>query len=164
MRFWIIIICIAKLFGFEVKENDIEGIWQIPEEIEGQISIGEIFIKENKAFAYAFAYAFYDHGKLKNRDISKENSDATMLRNKIFLSNLKWDGKKWINGRIYRPSTGGVYAVSAILIDKNTLSLRISYDRWGFLGKTLIWNRLNKAKYKTPRIESINIIDELKEY
>lgn len=162
MKFWIIIICIANIYGFEV--NNIAGIWQIPEEIEGQISIGEIFIKDDKAYAYAFEYAINDNGKLKYRDISKENSDASKLRNKIFLVNLKWNGKEWINGRIYRPSTGGVYAVSAKLVDENTLSLRISYDRWGFLGKTLIWNRLNKESYKTPNIKSIKIIDALREY
>ena len=164
IRFWMVIICIANIYGFEAKKNSIVGIWQIPEEIEGQISIGEIFVKDDKAYAYAFEYAINDNGKLKYRDISKENSDARELKNKIFLANLKWNGKEWTSGKIYRPSTGGIYAVNARLIDENTLSLRISYDRWGFLGKTLIWNRLNKTKYKLPDRKSIKIIDALKEY
>lgn len=153
---------ISYLFSLDIK--DIEGIWKIPEEIEGQSSIGEIFIKDNKAFAYAFQYAYDKNGKLVNRDISNENSDAVRLKNTIFLSDLEFNGEKWVNGKIYRPSNGEVYNVSAKLLDKSILLLRVSYDGFGILGKTLIWHRLDRNEYNAPKLDSIKIVEHLKSH
>ena len=120
-----LIITIGYTFANQsVKESDINGIWAIPEEIEYNISIGEIFTQDNKAQAYAFAYAKMENGKIIDRELTNEESNAKNLRGKIFLSNLEFNGKRWVNGKIYNPNNGGIYYAEAYLSeDKNTLTI-----------------------------------------
>lgn len=157
----VFIICSLCIAG-EFNEHDIEGIWKIPEEIDGNSSIGEIFIKNNKAYAYAFKYVFDNGYVLIDRDIKNENSDAKKLINTVFLYDLEFDGEKWVNGKIYNPNDKSTYNVTATLEDNGlVLSLRVSYDIFGLIGKTLKWNRLNKSAYITPKIEDVRIIKSL---
>lgn len=160
-----LIITIGYTFANQsVKESDINGIWAIPEEIEYNISIGEIFTQDNKAQAYAFAYAKMENGKIIDRELTNEESNAKDLRGKIFLSNLEFNGKRWVNGKIYNPNNGGIYYAEAYLSeDKNTLFLKVSIDSFGIIGITLEWYRIEDTIYKPLEYNEIAMIDELKE-
>ncbi len=157
----ILIIFTMNVFA-NITELDIEGIWEIPEEIDGNVSIAEIFVKENKAYVYAFLYATKVNNELIERDISKEKSDAATLKNTIFLSDLTFNGESFVDGKMYRPSNGNVYYVSANLSeDKQTLNVRVSIDSFGLFGETLTWKRLPSNKYKPPSRDNITIVDAL---
>lgn len=148
----------------DVDKSSIEGVWEIPEEVEGQVSIGRIFIKGNRAYAYAFMYANKNGDELQLRDVDSEDSDAKDLKNMIFLANLKFDGECWVDGKIYRPSNGKLYSASACLSeDKNILSIRVSYESFRILGRTLQWNRLDSNKYKTDPSNAIMISEFINE-
>lgn len=148
----------------EINENDINGIWEIPEEVEGFVSIGEIFTKDRVAYAYAFEYAEKIDNKLIPRILDDKNKNANTLKGKIFLSNLEFNGKKWVNGRIYNPNNSGVYYAEAHLSqDKNTLFIKVSIDSFGIIGITLKWYRIHDTKYTPLNHDEIIMIDKLKE-
>ncbi|MDE6885862.1 MAG: DUF2147 domain-containing protein [Helicobacteraceae bacterium] len=158
MRFLLICMFFAMSFAGGFYHGDIEGVWEIPEEIEGQSSIGKIFIENDKAFVYTFKYIFSEDSS--ERNIDNEESNAKLLKNKIFISNLEFDGKQWDNGKVYNPNDGEIYNVSAELSDdKNTLLVRISYDRFGFLGKTLQWSRVSNFSHHIPKHDGFVSLD-----
>lgn len=147
----------------EINEDDINGIWEIPEEAEGFVSIGEIFTQDDIAYAYAFAYAKKVGDGLVPRVLSDENKNANNLKDKIFLSNLEFNGKKWVNGRIYNPNNNKIYYAEAYLSqDKNTLFIKVSIDSFGIIGVTLEWYRIHDTRYIPPNHDEIMMIDELK--
>ena len=158
-----LVICVV-FASAEINENDINGIWEIPEEIEGFVSIGEIFTENNIASAYAFAYAKKVDNKLIPRILNDENANAKNLNSKIFLSNLRFNGKKWVDGRIYNPNNSGIYYAEAYLSqDKNTLFIKVSIDSFGIIGITLQWHRIHDKYYIPPNHDKLIIIDKLKE-
>ncbi|RDU58661.1 DUF2147 domain-containing protein [Helicobacter sp. MIT 99-5507] len=161
---YLIIFAMQLFADTKINENDINGIWEIPEEIEGFASIGEIFTQDKIAHAYAFAYAKKAGDKLVPRILDDENKNANNLKGKIFLSNLEFNGKKWVNGRIYNPNNGGVYYAEAHLSqDKNTLFIKTSIDSFGIIGITLKWYRIQDTKYTPLNHDEVIMIDELKE-
>lgn len=163
MRFYISLLLLCKTL-FAVEMHDIEGIWEIPEETEGKVSIAEIFIENNKAYAYTFMYANEKNNKLTIRNIDDENGNVRKLKNMIFLSGLEFNGDEWDNGRIYNPNDGELYNVSASLSsDKNILKIRVSFDRFGLLGRTLEWKRLNKNDFLPPNHNKIGIVSALRD-
>lgn len=161
---WLFVALFAlNLWAGEVAQNDIDGIWEFDEEIGGNVSIGEIFTHDNRAFAYAFDYEREMDGMRVRRDIQSEESNAAKLRGKIFIAGLEFDGAKWINGRIFNPNNAKTYYISAELSgDKQTLNLRASLDRFGVLGQTLQWRRVADSTHTPPSHDTISIIDELK--
>ncbi|WP_181646808.1 DUF2147 domain-containing protein [Helicobacter sp. 16-1353] len=157
-------IFMVNIFANDISKYDIDGIWEIPEEIEGQVSIGEIITQDEKSFAYAFAYTRRDGDKLIEREIRNEESNAKDMVGKVFLSNLEFNGKKWINGRIYNPNNGNVYYAEASLSpDKNVLAIRATIDSFGFIGVTLYWNRVKTPSYTPLSRNEIILIEALKE-
>lgn len=163
MKIILILIIVTNVFASDISKYDISGIWEIPEEIEGQFSIGEIFFKDDSFHVYAFEYATKENNKLKLRDISNENSNAKDVKGKIFLSNLKFNGEKWIGGRIYDPNTSSIYYARATLSkDKKTLNLRVSFDRFGLVGLNLKWYRIDDCDYNIPDHNNILVVDKLK--
>lgn len=162
MRFFIWGLLLVNLYSSEINKDDINGIWEIPEEISGQFSIGEIFSENDRAFAYVFEYLQDMNGKFIRRDIENEESNAHTLARKIFIANLKFDEGKWSEGRIYNPNDGQIYHIKAELSsDKQTLSLRVSLDSFGILGKTLQWRRIQDLKYLPPSHDNITMIEAL---
>lgn len=161
----ILTIAISCIYANQkINEYDINGIWKIPEEIEGNISIGEIFTKNNKAYAYAFAYAKIENNVIVDRELDNKISNAKNLKGKIFLSDLEFNGKRWVNGRIYNPNNNGIYYAEAYLSeDKNTLFLKVSVDSFGIIGITLKWHRILGEIYEPLECNEITIIEELKE-
>lgn len=163
MRFCIGLLLLCKII-LAVDMYDIEGIWKIPEETEGKVSIAKIFIENNKAYAYAFMYANENNNELIIRNIDDEYSNARKLKNKIFLSGLEFDGDGWDNGKIYNPNNGELYNASATLSsDKNILKIRVSFDSFGLLGRTLEWKRLNDKDFIPPNRNEIDIINALRD-
>lgn len=163
MRLLLFCILLGNIFASDISEYDINGIWEIPEEIEGQSSIGEIFTQGEKAYAYAFDYAKKEADKLIKRDINVEEGDAKNLKGKVFLSNLEFDGKKWVNGKIYNPNNGGIYYAEAYLSpDKNTLTIKATIDSFGLLGRKLVWNRVDSHSFTPLKRTEVIFIDELK--
>lgn len=158
------ILIVTSIFADNITQHDIKGIWEIPEEIEGQSSIGEIFVQDGQYYAYAFAYVKKDNNQLVERKVDSEQSNAKNLKDKVFLYNLKFDGTKWDDGKIYNPNNGSTYYAQAYLSDdKKTLEIRVSIDSFGLIGKTLVWNRMDTSSFSPPPHNKIVFIDELKE-
>lgn len=161
---WALVVFVGAIFANTINENDINGIWEIPEEVEGYSSIGEIFTQDKKVYAYAFEYAKKVDNKLIKRELGDENKNANNLRGKIFLSNLEFNGKRWVNGRIYNPNNGKIYYAEAYLSkDKNTLFIKVSIDSFGIIGITLEWYRITNTPYIPLQQHEIALIDKLKE-
>ncbi len=80
--------------------------------------------------------------------VDSKNPDKSLRKRKILglnmLSNLKADGKgEYSGGTIYDPGNGKTYYCS-MEVKGNTLKVRGSLDKSGFLGRTMDWFRVNE--------------------
>ena len=80
--------------------------------------------------------------------VDSNNPDKSLRKRKIIglnmLSNLKADGKgEYSGGTIYDPGNGKTYYCS-MEVKGNTLKVRGSLDKSGFLGRTMDWFRVTE--------------------
>lgn len=77
--------------------------------------------------------------------IDKNNPDPTLQKRQLIglnmLSGLKKDGDEYSGGKIYDPANGKTYYCS-FKVEGNTLRVRGSLDKRGFLGRTMNWFRV----------------------
>ena len=82
-----------------------------------------------------------DAGKPK---VDRENPDASKRSRPIMGMNLVWgfkfDGDKWVDGKIYNPEDGKTYSCFMELVAPNKLKVR-GYVGVSLLGKTVHWTR-----------------------
>ncbi|MCB1172541.1 MAG: DUF2147 domain-containing protein [Leptospiraceae bacterium] len=82
-----------------------------------------------------------DAGKPK---VDRENPDASRRSRPIMGLNLAWgfrfDGDKWVEGKIYNPEDGKTYSCFLEMPGPNKLKVR-GYVGVSLLGKTVDWTR-----------------------
>jgi uncharacterized protein (DUF2147 family) len=77
--------------------------------------------------------------------VDTNNPDPALRKRQIIglnmLHGLKKDGSKYSGGKIYDPGNGKTYFCS-FEVEGNTLHVRGSLDKRGFLGRTMDWFRV----------------------
>lgn len=77
--------------------------------------------------------------------IDKNNPDPALQKRQLIglnmLHGLKFDGEEYSGGKIYDPANGKTYYCS-FKVEGNTLRVRGSLDKKGFLGRTMNWYRV----------------------
>ena len=77
--------------------------------------------------------------------VDKNNPDPALQKRQLIglnmLHGLKFDGEEYSGGRIYDPANGKTYYCS-FKVEGNTLRVRGSLDKKGFLGRTMNWYRV----------------------
>lgn len=82
-----------------------------------------------------------DHLDIHNPDPNKRGRS---MYNVQILSNLQYSNNgKWINGKVYVPATGQNYHATLTLNTPTQIQIR-GYIGFEFIGKTLIFNKINK--------------------
>lgn len=117
------------------------GYWMMPEE-KFIIHIEKLENNEYIGHVAWLKYPYYPKGdKMEGiEQYDRNNPDKTMRvqSRKVMglevVGELFEDGNKLKGGWIYDSWNGKMYHGSAKLLDKNTLKLRGSFDKWGILG------------------------------
>lgn len=146
---------------YALNANDIIGLWYIPEDSKGRTPVADVFQKNGKFYAYAFAYK--DLSQSTEKDVNNPN---VALRNRemrevIFVYDLTMKGDKLVSGEIYNPDEGKFFHLKGKLSkDKNTITWKASIDGAGLFGKTIVWKRVtNPSKYITLK-PNMSIIEK----
>ena len=142
------IILILVLSTGVIYGAEIEGYYMNLKGEKGQQSIVEFFKKGDKYYAYGFANV---DGSLPKKDVNNENP---ALRNRldkgsVFVYNLVREGKSDVfkNGKVYNFDSGKEY-YAKVTLKGNTLELRGSIDKSGFMGETKVWKKLSDEEVK----------------
>ena len=158
MRF--LLTCFMLCFSSVLFASDIAGVYAIPSKDDE--SYVEIFQKNGKFYGVGFANK---SGKDSGNDV--KNPDPKLRDRKVggsvFLWNLTYnkEDNKYHNGKLYNFQNGTTYHVSAEW-DNGKLKMRVSKDKKGVFGKTLVWKKMSEkeiAPYqsKRPNIESLQL-------
>lgn len=141
-------------FSFVMFASDISGVYAVPSEDDE--SYVEIFQKNNKFYGVGFANK---SGKDSGKD---EKNPNTKLRDRkiggsVFLWDLKHEeGNKYYNGKLYNFQNGKTYHVSAEM-NNDKLKLRVSKDKKGIFGKTLLWRKMSNKEIAPYQGKRLNI-------
>ncbi len=77
--------------------------------------------------------------------VDKNNPDSKLRSRRLIglnmLSGLKKNGSEYSGGNIYDPANGKTYYCT-MKVEGNTLKVRGSLDKRGFLGRTMDWFRV----------------------
>lgn len=134
------------------ESDDILGYWYLPpdDEIDGT-PIAQIFKKDGKYYAYAFAIKDEEGNVLSDIEGLEEQEKQELLKNIVFLAHLKFEDGKWIDGILYSQKNKRYFFVVVTLSpDKNTLYLKVSPKKKSRYSRTLEWVRAGDeyAKYR----------------
>jgi uncharacterized protein (DUF2147 family) len=118
----------------DALQEKIEGLWRT------QTKDGIIEVK-NMGDQYRGTIIGGDHPDRRDSNNPDPARHDDLLRGKIILSSLKYDGNgKWSGGKIYDPNNGNTYSCNAELSGDNILKLR-GYIGISLIGRTEIWTR-----------------------
>ncbi|MGL5253629.1 MAG: DUF2147 domain-containing protein [Brevinema sp.] len=135
---FIFLIAIAG-FTHANQANDIVGLWYMPKDKKGRVPVAEIFEKNGKYYAYAFAY----QDKSVGTDVDSKNPDAALksrsLTEVVFIYDLSFDSGSWKKGEIYNPANGKFFHLAGKITPKGAIEWRASIDTAGLFGQTITW-------------------------
>lgn len=137
-----IIICMAAalLSLCTASAQNVLGKWKL----ENGSAIVEVY-KSGDVFNGKIVWL----NKAKEADgspaVDKNNPDPALQKRQLIglnmLNGLKFDGEEYTGGKIYDPANGKTYYCS-FKVEGNTLRVRGSLDKKGFLGRTMNWFRV----------------------
>lgn len=132
-------VLVLSLFAIELqaqKPDDIIGKWRTT---TGKSHI-EIFKEDGKY-----------HGKvvwLRSPDDDEgaavRDSDGNLVMDMVVLSDFAYKDGKYVDGKVYDPEEVTEYYGSMVLTTPNTIKLRGSIDKAGWMGKNKKWTRVMK--------------------
>lgn len=147
-NYLLIILLLGSLFTYAQHANDIEGIWYLHADDKGRIPIAKIFAKNGQFYMYPFGY---QNSKDLLYDTKNPNPQlrSMVVKGMVILYGLKFDDGEWTGGKIYKPDDGKTYyATIKLSKDKNTITIKGSLDKYGFLGQTFQWTRVPPNLYQ----------------
>lgn len=146
-------LCFSNLI-FAVEEDNILGLWITEKGKSGNQIIVEIYKDENKKFngrIKELTIPTYTEGELIGQEkIDLNNKDENLRGRKlvninfVYSFNYNIDKQKYENGKIYNPENGKEYYSYMKLNDDDTLTVKGSIDKSGFIGKKQTWKRYLK--------------------
>jgi uncharacterized protein (DUF2147 family) len=142
----ILALCLIAFTSFAVEPDDILGSWLT----EGGDSCVEIFRKDDRYFAKitSLREPNFTPGEVEGMDgkprIDIHNPDESLREQSLIglelMKNFKFNGKQWVNGRIYDPDNGKTYKCKMTLKEEGILHVR-GYIGISALGRTTTWTR-----------------------
>lgn len=144
---------------FASASGDLLGFWYMQKDLENRTPVTEIFEKEGKYYAYAFAFKDLEYSDEKDTNNPDEALRSRSMNGLVFIYDLEFKKDKWVNGWIYNPDDGKDYHIKGTLSkDKQTITWRVSVDGFGLFGKDIEWTRIDAPsqymKFK-PNLETI---------
>lgn len=132
------VFCISFLNGFGAfaakPEDQILGIWWAPKK-DGRIEI----VKNGDLFEGRIIWSVPE----KADRLDSQNPDKNLRSKKLlgmkFLTDFKFDGEKWVGGKIYDPDNGQTY--SCILSLKESKLYVRGYVGVALFGRTEVFER-----------------------
>ncbi len=125
-----------------VNENGIVGVWLV-EQGDGYVEI------TRQGNSYHGIVIGAPEGSRENLDPLDVNNKNPKLRSRPLhgmelMGGYKFNGKRWIKGWVYDPSTGKKYNSRLFLKDDDTLEVR-GYVGSPKFGKTKVWKRVDNV-------------------
>ncbi|MGL5722272.1 MAG: DUF2147 domain-containing protein [Brevinema sp.] len=145
-RISLFVLFLAMITGVNhaAEANDIVGLWYMPKDKKGRVSVAEVFEKNGKYYAYAFAY----QDKSVGTDTDVKNPDAALqsrpMSEVVFIYELTYDNGSWKDGEIYNPDNGKYFHLAGKITSKGVLEWRASIDAAGLFGSTIVWRPVTK--------------------
>jgi len=142
------IVLFIILFNQVFSEDNYIGYWQTPDK-KVIIEIKKIN-KEYKGYVRWLKDLTYPKGDYMEgkEQIDRKNPNFNLRARKIInlqvIGGLKKEKNKLIGGWIYDSWNGRKYYGSAKILNKNTLNLKGSIDRWGIIGYSM---KVKRAKF-----------------
>lgn len=133
------------------KESDIFGKWITEKAKNGNQIIVTFYQKNNLLYGKIdrLTIPIYTEGKYKGKakmDLQNPNPNlkGKPLVGIDFVKSFTYDPKSdsFKNGFIYNPENGKTYYCSIKFRDSNTIIVKGSIDKSGFIGKKQIWKRV----------------------
>lgn len=150
-RFFLLITLIFSTLTFS-KEKDIQGKWITEKAKNGNQIIVEFQKIDNRYFGTITQLTIptYEKGhKLEGKSkIDLANPDDKLKTRPLvginFVSDFTYNPEKdrFENGFIYNPENGKTYYCSIAFKDPNTLIVKGSLDKSGFIGSKQIWSKI----------------------
>lgn len=116
------------------KASDIEGLWRTD---DGESHV-EIY-REGDTYKGKIVWLKAPKDD-SGRPITDDRGDEILGME--FMDKFKYSDGAYIDGRVYDPESGKTYYGSIRPDGKNTLKLRGSLDKTGWLGRTETWTRV----------------------
>ncbi|WP_043902615.1 DUF2147 domain-containing protein [Helicobacter cetorum] len=136
---------------------ELPGVYKTQAFLNAKSSYVEFFEYKGKFYAYGISNA---DGSNARKD--KNNPDPR-LRNRsdkgvVFLSDLTQVGHRYYKGgKAYNFYDGRTYYVKVVQNDNGDLEFTPSYDKWGYVGKTFTWKRLDNQEIKSLKIKRFDL-------
>ncbi|WP_104748058.1 DUF2147 domain-containing protein [Helicobacter cetorum] len=125
-----------------------------------------LYMKSSYVEFFEYKGKFYAYG-IQNSDGSSAKKDKNnpnpKLRNRsdkgvVFLSDLEQVGHRYYKGgKAYNFYDGKTYYVKVVQNSNGDLEFTPSYDKWGYVGKTFTWKRLNHQEIEALKIKRFNL-------
>jgi uncharacterized protein (DUF2147 family) len=145
-----IVVCILVSLGagsaWAVEADDILGSWLT----EGGNSCVEIFKKDDLYFAKitSLREPNFTEGEVEGMDgkprVDIHNPDESLRDQSLIglelMKDFEFNGKQWVDGRIYDPDNGKTYKCKMTLKEGGILHVR-GYVGISALGRTTVWTR-----------------------
>ncbi len=138
VTFWLSLITIVLIINGATAQSasDIEGFW-LTDDGESHVHI----YREGNTYRGKIAWLKNPNDD-QGRPITDDRGDEILGME--FMKGFKYDGDEYTDGRVYDPESGKTYYGSMRLDGANTLKLRGSLDKSGWLGRTETWTRVKK--------------------
>jgi len=130
------------------QPDDILGFW-ITENKDSWVEV----VKQDDGYAgkiVALKHPTYDPGELPGMDgkarLDHNNPDPALQTRPVLgleiVHGFRFDGKKWVDGKIYDPKNGKTYKCKITLAEDGKLNVR-GFIGISLIGRTTIWERQN---------------------
>lgn len=119
------------------KSDKINGIWT-----NEQKNIRIEFFKSTTGYAAKIIWLAQPNDESGNPKLDAHNPDPALRKTPIvgttIIYNLRFDGKNYVNGKIYAPKRGLIADCSIRIIDNNTIEIT---GKKGLFNDTKTWTR-----------------------
>ncbi|MFB9080652.1 DUF2147 domain-containing protein [Flavobacterium procerum] len=136
---FILLFAVSSKMQAQVNEKSVIGVWESDKK-----DVRMEFFKDGANYAAKLLWGnlVVEKDGITSKKDSK-NPDVKLRARNILgivsLTGLEWNGKEYINGKIYDPPSGDTYICKA-WIEDGKLHLR-GYLGISLLGKTVTWHR-----------------------
>jgi len=132
--------------------KDIVGYWFVHKNNEhGHLPVVKIFEQNGKYYALGFAYKDLIGFDIKDKYNPDPKLQKRYLSTVMLIDAIKFKDGEWVDGGVYSPDNGNYYYIKGkISEDKNSITWRVSLDKRGFFGQSIVWNKANDTKQYEP--------------
>ncbi len=152
-KFLYLFLVFLSLPSFSFSQGSkIVGKWKTEDNRDGKVSTIVHLFKATNGKYYGKIEKLVRYDNVDDNVDANDNVVCTQCKgsnhNKpivglVIINHLVETAGKLSGGSILDPKTGKLYYCSINIIDNDKLSVRVSVDKSGFVGRTLTWKRSN---------------------